>query len=101
MKLFSFLPFPPGGFAYVQDFNGTKYNFPDIGLDISGQARLILKFRKANGLARASFDEALSDLNEFTCARLGNNSRWCGDGNTATMPKVEQKGCGSCGAPIT
>jgi len=101
MKLYSFNPFPPGGFPYSQVFKGVTYKFPDEGLDIQQQTARILKFRRANGVPRATFDETLEDLNEFTCARLGNDPRWCGDGRrVAQVQRVQSAGCKGCGAVV-
>jgi hypothetical protein len=101
MKLFSFTPFPPGGFPYSQVFKGVNYSFPDEGLDIPQQTARILKFRKANGLPRATFDETLEDLNVFTCNRLGNDQRWCGNGpRVASVQRVQSSGCKGCGAVL-
>lgn len=102
MKLIQFTPFPPGSFPYSQTFKGVTYNWIDEGLDIESQAARILKFRRANGVPRASFDETLEDLNIFTCARLGNDPRWCGDStkNHPLPQKASSGGCKGCGAHL-
>jgi len=102
MKLFQFTPFPPGSYPYSQVWKGIEYKFPDVGLDIQGQTQIILKFRRANGIPRATFDETLEDLNVFTCQRLGNDSRWCSqDGlGIARVQNVQSSGCRGCGARV-
>jgi hypothetical protein len=101
MKLYQFTPFPPGSFPYSQVWKGVEYKFPDEGLDIQTQAARILKFRRANGLPGATFDETLDDLNVYTCQRLGNDPKWCGDGQrVAQVQKVQSRGCGGCGAVL-
>jgi len=101
MKLFAFTPFPPGGFPYEQVFKRIIYKFPDEGLDIEQQSGRILKFRRANGLPRATLAETLEDLNIFTCARLGNDPKWCGNGpRVAKAQNVQSHGCRGCGARV-
>jgi hypothetical protein len=101
MKLIAFTPFPPGAFPYSQVWQGKQYNFPDIGLDIVSQAAVIFKFRKANGLPNATLDQTIEDLNVYTCQRLGNDLRWCGDGtNVARAQQTKSSGCRGCGAVV-
>lgn len=101
MKLFQFTPFPPGGFPYEQTFNGKTYKWPDEGLDIEQQSARILQFRRANRVPRRTLAEVIEDLSEFTCARLGNDPTWCGNGRrTAKVQRVERRGCGGCGARV-
>jgi len=91
--------FPSGGFVYSQDFNGVRYDFPDIGLNLMQQAQEVWKFRKANKTTRASYQESIDDISIYTCARLGCNSRWCSDGSIPIMV-VTGRGCSSCGASV-
>jgi hypothetical protein len=101
MRLFSYTPFPPGEFPYSQVVNGVEYKFPAEGLDIYTQAMRVLKFRVANKVPKASIGEVLSDIDTFTCQRLGNDKRWCGEnGKAAQVQKVQSRGCGGCGAVI-
>jgi len=101
-KLISWTPFPPGAFPYEQTVKGVVYKWPDVGLDLASQAQKIASFRKANNLPRASLDEVVSDLSEYTCQRLGFDSRWCSDGSTPTqaIQHVERRGCATCGAKL-
>ena len=101
MKLSYFTPFPPGEFPYSQTVKGITYNFPSEGLDINTQATRVQKFRAKNGFPRSTFDETLDDISEYTCQRLGNNPKWCGDSTrNAPTPKVQSGKCGGCGAPV-
>ncbi len=99
MKLISLTTLPPGGFVYSQDLNGKLYDFPDIGLDVRSQTNVILNFRKVNGAPRATFDETLDDLVNFTCGRLGNNPRFCSDGSE-NLKQFGNRGCSSCGIQV-
>jgi hypothetical protein len=78
------------------------YKFPDIGLDINEQAKLIASFRKSNAFPRATFTEAFDDLNLYTCQRLGCDPQYCSDGTSTTSAplQVRSSGCGSCGAKV-
>jgi hypothetical protein len=103
MKLFTFNPFPPGGFPFEQSVNGKIYKWPDVGLDIISQARKIVEFRKANGLPNSDVSAMVSELSEYTCQRLGQDPRFCGDGsqrNTAQVQQSQQGGCRTCGAVL-
>lgn len=99
MKLTSLTTLPPGGFAYSQVFNGQVYTFPDVGFDIRSQTNIVLQFRKANGVPGATFDETLNDVIVFTCARLGNNPRFCLDGSE-NLKQNPNAGCSSCGIAV-
>lgn len=101
-RLVAFTPFPPGSFPYSQSYGGKTYNFPDIGLDIKGQALVISRFRKANGLPRPSLSESLDDLNVFTCQRIGCDPRFCSDGTRPQAVFIQQTGkpCATCGAKL-
>lgn len=103
MKLYSFSPFPPGAYPYEQVFNGKIYKFPDMGLNIEQQALKIQQFRAANGIPRSTLAETIEDLNEFTCARLGNDPKWCGDGKRAVSKiaqRTQRRGCAGCGTRL-
>jgi hypothetical protein len=95
----------PNGYYYVQTING-KNRTCGPSPSVEDVARCALAFRTGNGLARASFTEALQDVNEYTCARLGNTSSYCTQCDeegflqaNARIPGV--KPCGSCGVPVS
>lgn len=103
MKLFTFSPFAPGGYPYEQSVNGKIYRWPDVGLDMVSQARKIAEFRRANGLPNSDVNAMVSELSEYTCARLGNDPRFCGDGSqrqTAQVQQAQKGGCSTCGAKV-
>ncbi len=92
---------PPGSFPYEQT-QGIRRKF-EATSDIDAQAHLIADFRKANGLERATVEEAAQDVDVYTCQRLGNMSEFCRDteGKPYTPPVTVRKGgCGSCGAHL-
>lgn len=102
-RLIRITQFPPGGFPFVETVNGLRFEYPDIGLDVGQQSLAILKVRKSNGLPRATIDEAVDDLNAFTCQRLGCDPTYCSDGSSGgghPQPFQKSAGCGSCGAKV-
>lgn len=101
-RLIAFTPFPTGSFPYKEVHDGKIYEFPDVGLDIHEQSRAIAKFRRVNNFPRASYTEALDDLNIYTCQRLGCDPRFCSDGTAsqAQPQQVQTGGCRSCGAKV-
>ena len=74
MPLKSFTTLPPGGFSYTQP--ETKMTFRQY-LPIREQANLVLDHRKANTLPRATYNEVVDDIEEWTCLRLNNDPEWC------------------------
>jgi len=66
---------PPGGYYYVQS-EGIQRSFPAVPI-IEDLAKSVSAFRRGNGLPRADLDEAMDDVDCWTCARLGNSRRWC------------------------
>ena len=66
---------PPGGYSYVQpEPKGRNFHAEPL---IEAQARIVMGYRKGNGLPRATFAECLVDIGLYTCARLGNNPKFC------------------------
>ncbi len=75
MRLRSYDSSPPGGFPYAQPAPKPR-NFPAQPL-IEAQARIVLEYRKANGLAHATYAECIVDIDRYTCHRLGDNPLFC------------------------
>ncbi len=92
---------PPGSFPYEQT-QGIRKKF-EATSDIESQAHLVADFRKANGLERATVPEAATDIDTYTCQRLGNMKEFCRDTEgKAYSPPVSppRGGCGGCGAHL-
>lgn len=96
-------PFPSGEFSYSQleSFSAGQWSGKVLhsweggGLSLEQMARLnVLPFRTLNHLARATLAETIDDINLFTCARLGNNPRYCSDGSQQVQ--VQASGGGGC-----
>lgn len=95
---------PPGEFWYRQTFpKGVKQwgSTPEM----RALGRKVANFRTANGLPRDSFAEALEDIDQFTCNRLGNNPRYCRDTDAPfaevhAYDIVPVKPCVTCGAKL-
>lgn len=66
---------PPGGYPYIQpEPKGQKFHAEPM---IEAQARIVLAYRKGNGLERATLKECIVDIDRYTCSRLGNNPSFC------------------------
>lgn len=94
---------PPGEYRYEQT-QGVIRKFKQHS-DINTLSREVAAFRAANRLPRATFAEALEDVDFFNCQRLGFGEAWCynTDKNfAATTPKLAKAsgGCGACGAKV-
>lgn len=77
MPLRSTNTFPPGGFLYTEKTTGFKVNgMMPFGTVVSE----LVRHREANHLPRATREEASEDIQEFNCKRLGNDARYCTNG---------------------
>jgi hypothetical protein len=96
----SFTTCPPGEFRYQQTSPlGKLMKFgPDP--DIHHLANVIADWRRANGMGGATHDQAMVDIVEYTCQRLGNHPNWCynTDKTVAQVVPVRRHGCSSCGS---
>ena len=95
--------FPPGEYTYEQT-EGIQKFFPSVG-DKSTLAVRVADFRKGNNLPRATYSEALVDIIQYTCNRLGGSPPWCFqlDPNTPielTSSAFQPAECHGCGAPV-
>ena len=71
-RLRSYDQSPPGGYCYVEP------GFPKMCVPvIEDIARGLSAYRKGNGKPRASVAECLQDVDQFQCARLNCDSRFC------------------------
>lgn len=98
-RLISYELSPPGGFYFKQ---GNR-NF--AGPVIQAIAQEVAAYRSSNGLPRATFPDALQDVDEYQCQRLGNNPRWCTGTGVVRQFALAQNApglapCASCGAKV-
>ena len=92
---------PPGGFPF-SDTDGQKFKSLPVIEDV---AKLVASYRASNKLPRANFLDAINDVDNFTCQRLGNMVQWCscndqGSNMSRAITTHQQSGCKSCGAKI-
>lgn len=96
---------PKGGYYFSQEGDKPR-NFPNSPM-IEPLAQQVATYRSANGLPRASYHEALEDVDSYQCRRLGNNPRYCipcAENNTLVAVADNAPGlkpCAGCGAPIS
>lgn len=95
---------PPGGWIYIQkDAAGKDFKKLRTHGTYSGFVREILTLRQANNLPGADEATVDTDLQAYTCFRLGNDPRYCvsGTGPVQRAPDVfygqGPQGCGVCG----
>lgn len=106
-------PFPPGGYPYYDPRTGIRYNglegtFDDI-------MRKIQADRKRNPRVYPPDEEQGKfldlvfigkSLDEYTCNRLGNSTRWCTDGNgqvinrNYNLGKIQLTTCPDCNVAL-
>jgi hypothetical protein len=106
MPLLTTNALPPGGWVYEQPKDGLPFKqFREMG-PFKDFLQGILSVRTANLLPGATLAEVDSDVQNYTCARLGNDPRWCaaGTGVVTQQPTeatfyavVPRRGCGGCG----
>lgn len=94
---------PPGNFLYEQT-EGIYKKFDATPL-LDDLARVVTKFRKGNNLPRANLEKVLQEVEQYNCARLGNNPRYCYDTErpyveVSPIAKRASGGCGGCGARV-
>lgn len=96
----------PGGFPYDQP--GAKPRRFTTQPLIEATARIVLAYRKGNGLERATLKECIEDIDRFQCARMGNNPRFCVQCNQDNPSEISMASnapglvpCKGCGAPVT
>lgn len=104
MRLISYENTPPGSYPYNQ--TGDKPRSFKATPTIESQALAVAAYRRANGLPRATYPEALQDIDEHQCSRLGNNPRWCVESGASPQYALASNApglvpCKSCGAPVT
>ncbi len=99
---------PPGGYPFVEVYKGVtkKYHAQPMP---EPQAEAIADFRRANGWPRATKKEALEDLGQYTCQRLGGMLTYCIEVNKQDVPIIPLAPshpimggrCAGCGAVLT
>jgi hypothetical protein len=87
---------PPGEFWYKQAERQKRFG---PSPEILSVAKPLSNFRQANGLPRASIEEALADIDAFTCQR---QPAWCSDSDkmASAMANPSGGGCPTCGAKV-
>lgn len=102
LRLIKYSPMPPGQYPYQQP-DPLGHYFPG-DCDIQTQAIRVSAYRQGNKLARPSYEEALEDIDRYTCQRLGGHQRWCVDdekpfdqAQPIATNRRRQKGCSTCG----
>jgi hypothetical protein len=90
---------PPGGYVYDQTAEDGSLikRYTTTTMPFGEFCKPIVELRKANGLPRASKAETHEDVSLAQCARLGNDSAWCGGNGYRPVAHEERRGCASCG----
>lgn len=94
LRLKSVLRVPPGSFRYNQDEWGLH-----VGSSIGQLADELMDWRKGNNKTRATFGNALEDIENFTVAYLNGNLDWCynTDKEFVALRPQSKNGCSTCG----
>jgi hypothetical protein len=93
----------PGDYRYTQT-EGLTHKFEPT-VSIKDQAAKVRDFRVGNKLPRATYNEAIEDIDRFNCQRFHCDKRWCFDDDqighsTPYESPVTKKPCAGCGAKI-
>jgi hypothetical protein len=112
-------PCPPGEFFIgVRFVDGVETITEAVGSQADGFRKFgpwpqiemvadeLVAFRKANGIAGANRALAISQIDQFTCQRLGNAKRWCSSTDkeyaaVGASPQRVASGGGCCGRAST
>jgi hypothetical protein len=92
----------PGAFKFYQDGIKThKFTDSPVARDL---ATAVESFRKANNLARATFQEAYDDVIDYNAQRLGYDPRYFrrnpGAQQSQSFSPPPPTGCVGCGAKL-
>ena len=95
---------PRGGY-FFEEFGPKPRKFRGEPV-IEALAKQVAAYRSGNGLPRASYHEAMEDVDQYQCRRLGNDPLFCvpcGDDKTelASSPPGVNGSCKGCGAVVT
>lgn len=94
---------PRGGY-FFEEYGPKPRQFTASPM-IENLAKQVWGYRKGNGLPRASYHEAMEDVDRYQCRRTGNDPNFCipcGENKaelSADPPGVNGQ-CASCGAVI-
>ena len=82
MPLKNYSTLPPGGWVYEQmrEDGATVLSKVKLFVPISDATSHVLKIRVANKLPKATYEEVLADIDNYTCERLGFDPKWCSSG---------------------
>ncbi len=94
LRLNSYFKVPPGSFRYDQDEWGLH-----VGSNIGHLADELMDWRRGNNKPRATFGEALEDIENFTVAGIGRKRSWTYDTDQPFRALRPQSGngCSTCG----
>lgn len=99
--------FPPGGFIY-REVSVNWHTTPELAmLGLKEVARALQIVRIQNPMAglNPDFEACVADVEAYTCARLHDDPRWCGEDVTIATSTIARSGastkqpkkCASCG----
>lgn len=100
-------PMPPGGYPFTDPRTGLRFHGMEGQFDL--QVRRIIAHRLANPTVYPqsdpkwlSIEYVAGELSDYTCQRLGNNPKFCGDGSIKSNSKTFAVAgvCGSCGGAL-
>lgn len=102
-------PFPAGGYPYYDPRTGIRYNglegtFDDITRKIQADRKRNVRLYPPDEQQGKFLDLVFigKQLDGYQCARLGNNPRWCTDGNgqvinrNYSLGSLSEKICPDC-----
>lgn len=105
-RLRSYENSPPGAYPFTE-FSSKPRNFRSQPM-LEAQAKIVWGYRRANGLPRATYKEAIEDIDRQTCQRLGNNPLYCIECSSDSPHEVALSEstpglngpCKGCGVPV-
>lgn len=98
-RLIDYAQVVPGGYRF-EDLNRGSHKFGPSP-SITDLATEVSSFRTANKIARASYEECLTDISRWQCTRLGCDPLWCVPIEPEVIHSeamVRRKPCSGCGA---
>ena len=107
-RLRSYDQSPRGGYFYDQ-YSADKKPLKSFGPEpvIETISNQVAAFRRGNSLPRASYKEAMEDVDHYQCRRLGNDPQFCIPCNSDSPGEMAIGGsapgmghCKGCGARV-